>query len=61
MAPFRVVRDYSCVLLKDCSGEPIGHGLARRNHGASLLATETLLGWVSTSEAFERALTVKSV
>lgn len=54
-------RDYSCVLLQDCSGEPIGHGLARSNHDASLLAIETLLGWVSTSSAFERALTAKSV
>lgn len=54
-------RDYACVLLKDCSGEPIGHGLARSNHEASLLAIEALLGWVSTSDAFERALAVKSV
>ena len=54
-------RDYSCVLLADCSGEPIGHDLARSNHDASLLTIETLLGWVSTSadfiEALERAKT----
>jgi ureidoacrylate peracid hydrolase len=28
-------RDYSCVLLADCMGEPIGHGLPRSNHEAS--------------------------
>lgn len=49
-------RDYSCVLLRDCSGEPMGHGLSRSNHDASLLTIETLLGWVSTSDEFVRAL-----
>ncbi|HKZ80835.1 MAG TPA: cysteine hydrolase [Pyrinomonadaceae bacterium] len=49
-------RDYSCVLLADCTGEPIGYGLARSNHEASLLTIQTLLGWVSTSEEFIRAL-----
>jgi ureidoacrylate peracid hydrolase len=49
-------RDYSCVLLKDCTGEPIGSGFARSNHDASLLTIETLLGWVSTSEQFVQAL-----
>jgi ureidoacrylate peracid hydrolase len=54
-------RDYSCVLLKDCSGEPIGHGLSRSNHEASLLSIETLLGWVSTSDRFEAVLDSRSV
>lgn len=45
-------RDYSCVLLKDCTGEPIGHGLSRSNHDASLLSIQTLLGWVADSEGF---------
>ncbi len=49
-------RDYSCVLLADCMGEPIGHGLPRRNHEASLLTMQTLFGWVSTSDAFAKAL-----
>lgn len=49
-------RDYSCVLLKDCAGEPIGHGLPRTNHEASLLTIQTLLGWVSTSADFIRGL-----
>ena len=51
-------RDYSCVLLSDCTGEPIGHGLARSNHDASLLTIQTLLGWVSTSVDFVNALKI---
>ena len=49
-------RDYSCVLLADCTGEPIGHDVPRSNHEASLLTIETLLGWVSDSKAFAAAL-----
>lgn len=49
-------RDYLPVLLSDCMSEPIGDGLARSNHEASLLSTEVLLGWVSDSERFIRAL-----
>ena len=53
-------RDYSCVLLKDCAGEPIGHDLPRSNHDASLLTIQTLLGWVSTSDDFIKAVRVGS-
>jgi nicotinamidase-related amidase len=42
-------RDYSCALLADCMGEPIGSDLPRTNHEASLLTVQTLFGWVSTS------------
>lgn len=49
-------RDYLPVLLADCTAEPIGCRFARTNHDASLLAIETLLGWVSSSEEFVRAL-----
>lgn len=45
-------RDYLCVLLADCMSEPIGSGLPRSNHDASLLAVEVLLGWVSGSDQF---------
>jgi len=48
-------RDYLCVLLADCMSEPIGHGLPRSNHDASLLSAEVLLGWVSDSERFLKA------
>jgi ureidoacrylate peracid hydrolase len=49
-------RDYSPVLLADCTGEPVGYGLPRSNHEASLLLIETMLGWVSSSEQFIKAL-----
>lgn len=53
-------RDYHCLLLSDCMSEPIGEGLPRSNHEASLLSTEVLLGWVSDSTRFECALKVSS-
>jgi len=49
-------RDYSCVLLADCTAEPVGEGLARSNHEASLLVIQTLFGWVSSSADLESAL-----
>jgi ureidoacrylate peracid hydrolase len=51
-----IFRDYSCVLLEDCMGEPIGNDLPRSNHEASLLTMQTLFGWVSDSEEFLKAL-----
>jgi ureidoacrylate peracid hydrolase len=49
-------RDYQPVLLADCTGEPIGYGLPRSNHEASLLTIQVLLGWVSSSGEFIKAL-----
>lgn len=49
-------RDYQSVLLSDCMSEPIGDGMSRSNHEASLLSVETLLGWVTTSKHFLDAL-----
>jgi len=49
-------RDYLCVLLADCMDEPIGSGLPRSNHDASLLSTEVLLGWVSKSDQLIQVL-----
>jgi ureidoacrylate peracid hydrolase len=49
-------RDYRCVVLEDCTGEPIGYGLPRSNHEASLLVIQTLFGWIGRSEAFITAL-----
>ena len=49
-------RDYSCVVLEDCTAEPIGAEAARTNKEASLLVIETLFGWVSTSAAVTAAL-----
>lgn len=42
-------RDYTCVVLEDCTAEPIGAGLVRTNHEASLLVIETLFGWISSA------------
>ena len=49
-------RDYLPVLLADCMSEPIGDGMSRSNHEASLLSVETLLGWVTTSDRLLSAL-----
>ena len=54
-------RDYTCLLLADCTAEPIGHGLARSNHDASLLVIQLLLGWVSESSGFIAALQEEDV
>jgi len=53
-------RDYRCVLLADCTGEPIGGDLARSNHEASLLTIQALLGWVSSSERFVVAIKARA-
>jgi ureidoacrylate peracid hydrolase len=50
-------RGYRCLLLEDCTAEPIGHGLARTNHEATVLLTERVFGWVSDSAALLEALT----
>lgn len=42
-------RDYSPILLADCSAEPVGLSLARSNHEASMLVLELLFGWISSS------------
>ena len=51
-------RDYLCVLLADCMSEPIGYGLPRSNHEATLLAMELAFGWVSSSKHLAKALHV---
>jgi ureidoacrylate peracid hydrolase len=42
-------RDYQCVVLSDCTAEPIAQETARSNHEASLLTIELLFGWVANS------------
>lgn len=49
-------RDYHCILLEDCTAEPIGAGNSRSNHDASLLSIEILFGWVSDSDKFITAV-----
>lgn len=49
-------RDYRCLLLSDCTAEPIGGNSSPSNHEASQLVIETLFGWISDSEALQDAL-----
>ena len=49
-------RDYACLLLTDCTAEPVGYGLPRSNHDASLLVIQLLFGWTATSDAVITAL-----
>ena len=49
-------RDYRCLLLSDCTAEPIGGQLSRSNHEASLLVIETLFGWVADSSSLLSAV-----
>jgi ureidoacrylate peracid hydrolase len=50
-------RDYCCLVLADCTAEPVGDGLPRSNHEASLLLFEVMFGAVSDSTTFVQALT----
>jgi len=43
-------RDYTCVVLEDCTAEPLG------THEASLKVIEALFGWVSNTDAVLAAL-----
>ncbi len=49
-------RDYHCVVLEDCTGEPMGGNLSRSNHDATILLVERIFGSVSTSTDFITAL-----
>jgi ureidoacrylate peracid hydrolase len=49
-------RDYHCVVLEDCTAEPMGANLSRSNHDATILLVERIFGSVSTSSNFIEAL-----
>lgn len=49
-------RDYRCLLLSDCTAEPLGSQFERGNHDASLLTIEALFGWITDSTALLQAL-----
>jgi ureidoacrylate peracid hydrolase len=49
-------RDYSPVLLEDCTGEPIGYNFPRSNHEALLLTIEVLFVWISDSDKFIKSV-----
>jgi ureidoacrylate peracid hydrolase len=54
-------RDYMSIVLEDCTAEPIGNGLPRSNHEASLLNIQTNFGWVSNSTEFIKSIQNLSV
>lgn len=49
-------RDYRCLVVEDCTAEPIGSDAARTNHEASLNVLELLFAWVTDSAAVLEAL-----
>lgn len=49
-------RNYRCLVLEDCTAEPIGAGNSRTNHESTLLTLELLFGWVSDSRKLTAAL-----
>jgi ureidoacrylate peracid hydrolase len=42
-------RDYRCIVVEDCTGEPVGFDTARSNHEVSRLVIERLFGWITDS------------
>lgn len=49
-------RDYRCLLLEDCTAEPVGDDAPRSNYAASVTVVEALFGWVSDSKEFISSL-----
>jgi ureidoacrylate peracid hydrolase len=49
-------RDYACLLLSDCTGQPAFPGSTHSNHEASLLLMARSYAWVTGSEDFLKAL-----
>jgi ureidoacrylate peracid hydrolase len=50
-------RDFHCLVLEDCTAEPIGTALARSNHDATLLTLELLFASVTNSQSLTSAIT----
>ncbi|MER8418337.1 cysteine hydrolase [Mesorhizobium sp. M1428] len=49
-------RDYHCILLTDCTSEPIALDAPRSNHDASITLVQILFGWTSTSDHFLKGI-----
>ncbi len=47
-------RDFSCIVLEDCTAEPLG------THEATLKVIETLFGWVTSADVLLAALALES-
>ena len=52
-------RDYRCVILEDCTAEPIAATATRSNHEASLLTMQVLFAWISDSGKLTGALATR--
>jgi ureidoacrylate peracid hydrolase len=50
-------RDYRCIVLRDCTAEPIAQDAPRSNKDATLLTIELLFGWTADSSDLIAALT----
>lgn len=50
-------RDYRCLVVEDCTAEPIAADAPRTNHDASLTVLEMLFAWITTSAAVVEGLT----
>lgn len=51
-----VFRDLHCLVLEDCTAEPIAFDAPRSNHDATLLTLELLFASIATSETLIAAL-----
>jgi ureidoacrylate peracid hydrolase len=49
-------RNYTPIIFKDCTAEPVGNDLVRSNHEASLFLMESRFGWISNSGEFIKAV-----
>lgn len=49
-------RDYHCIVLEDCTAEPMGLELSRSNHEASTMLFEKIFASVSSANDFVHAL-----
>ena len=48
--------DYRCLLLEDCTHEPMGSNFSRTNHDASVFIIANGFGWVTSSDELLRDL-----
>jgi ureidoacrylate peracid hydrolase len=53
-------RDYRCLVVEDCTAEPIGADAPRTNREASLTVLELLFAWITDSAAVADALRLPS-
>jgi len=49
-------RNYRCIVLEDCTAEPLGAKAVRSNHEASLLVMQMFFAWISDSQKLQQTL-----